>query len=69
MKDLVKKISPRYFMPVHGEDIHLENHKEIAIETKIKAENIIIAENGQRIELTNNNFRFLEKLKLNNYYI
>lgn len=69
MKDLLERISPRYFMPVHGEDIHLENHKEIAIETKIKKENIIIAENGQKIELTNDKFRFLEKLKLNHHYI
>lgn len=69
MKDLLERISPRYFMPVHGEDIHLDNHKEIAIETKLKKQNVIIAENGQKIELTNDKFRFLEKLKLNHHYI
>ena len=69
MKDLLEKVSPRYFMPVHGEEMHLAHHKEIAMETNIKEQNILIVENGTRIELTKESFRLLEKIKLNNFYI
>jgi len=49
MLDLIK---PRYFMPVHGEQKMLMAHKKSAMETGIPAENILITQNGCKVEVT-----------------
>lgn len=45
-------VRPVFFMPVHGEFRHLIKHKEIAMSLGMPAENIVIGENGNVIELT-----------------
>lgn len=55
-KIMLNLIKPKYFMPVHGEYVMLKKHKELAMQVGIKEENIILAENGQRLELTPDSF-------------
>ena len=49
MHSLVK---PRFFLPVHGEYRHLKQHGELAVKLGLSPKNVIIADNGDVIELT-----------------
>jgi ribonuclease J len=51
-KLMLNLVKPSHFMPVHGEYKMLKAHKQTAMETGIKEENIIIAVNGSKIEVT-----------------
>lgn len=47
-------VKPRFFMPVHGEYRHLKQHSELAEGLGMAKSNILIADNGDVIELTRN---------------
>ena len=47
-------VRPKFFIPVHGEQRHLQTHAKVAQEMGTPANNIIIADVGQIIELTHN---------------
>ena len=50
-------IKPKYFIPVHGERRHLQKHAELAVKMGTPANNIIIPDIGNRIEITGKTFR------------
>ena len=43
---------PRFFIPVHGEQRHLQIHGKLAVQMGVQPKNICIAEIGSQIELT-----------------
>ncbi|MDF2878876.1 MAG: Ribocuclease [Clostridia bacterium] len=45
-------LSPKYFVPVHGEYRHLQKHAELAVELGMKRNNIQIISIGEVLELT-----------------
>lgn len=57
LKILHNLVKPKYFMPVHGEFRHQKFHKDLAINLGMPERNIIIAENGNRIEVNKNVFK------------
>ena len=50
-------IKPKNFIPVHGERRHLQKHAELAVKMGTPANNIIIPDIGNRIEITGKTFR------------
>lgn len=50
-------IKPKYFIPVHGERRHLQKHAELAVKMGMPANNIIIPDIGNRVEITGRTFR------------
>ncbi len=52
LKLMLNLISPKYFVPVHGEYRHLIHHAMLAKEVGIPDDNIFIAENGRILEFT-----------------
>ena len=50
-KLLINLVKPKHFMPIHGELRQLSRHAELAQQLGVEQENIIIAENGQVVEL------------------
>ena len=48
-------IKPKYFMPVHGELMHLKRHQELAIDLGIKEENTFILNNGDMLVINSKN--------------
>ena len=50
-KLLINLVRPKHFMPIHGELRQLSRHAELAQQLGVEQENIIIAENGQVVEL------------------
>ena len=45
-------VRPKFFIPVHGEQRHLQTHAKVAVEMGTPPENVIIADVGRVIELT-----------------
>jgi ribonuclease J len=60
---------PKFFMPVHGEYKHLKKHADIAESLNIKPANIIIAKNGDVLELNKKHFKKTDKIKLSEIYV
>jgi ribonuclease J len=51
MKLLLNMVKPKFFIPIHGELRHLRQHAILAQQVGLEAENIAVVENGQVIEL------------------
>ncbi len=51
LKDMIYLTMPDYFIPIHGEYRHLYHHAKLAREVGIAADHVLLAENGQIIEL------------------
>jgi ribonuclease J len=60
---------PKFFMPVHGEYKHLKRHADIAESLNIKAARIVIAKNGDVLELTKKSFKVVNKIQLSEMYV
>jgi len=52
LKEMIKLTKPRFFMPIHGQYSMLVNHKTLAMAMGVPEENIIVAENGEIVNLT-----------------
>lgn len=52
LKLMLGIVKPKYFMPVHGEQKHLLKHADLARAMGIPNENIIIADNGSLVEVS-----------------
>ncbi len=68
LRKMIQLAKPRFFMPIHGQYSMLVKHKEIAMSEGIREKNIIVAENGQIIKLTQNKIS-LEKEKVASSYV
>jgi ribonuclease J len=62
MKLLLNLVRPKFFIPVHGELRHLQQHAALARQVGIPDENIAVVENGTIIELQKNNMRVSERI-------
>jgi ribonuclease J len=49
LKLMLNLVKPRYFIPIHGEYRHLVKHIQLARETGMPADRLILAENGSSI--------------------
>lgn len=54
LKLILTLAKPKFFMPMHGEFRHLRAHANLAKEVGMKDANILLAKNGDVIELTRN---------------
>ncbi len=61
-KLMLNLIKPKFFMPVHGEYVMLKKHKELAEAVGISSDNVILAENGMKLELTRTSFKMVGKV-------
>ena len=61
-KLMLNLIKPKHFMPVHGEFKMLKAHQETAIMTGIPKQNIIVAFNGNKIEVTKSSAKIKGKV-------
>lgn len=50
-------VKPKFFMPVHGEYRHLKQHAELAVKLGLPSSNVVIADNGDVIEVTRDSIR------------
>lgn len=54
LKLMLALTKPQYFMPVHGEFMHLTSHRDLAISMGMKKENIFLMKTGDVLEISKN---------------
>ncbi|MBQ4366015.1 MAG: ribonuclease J, partial [Clostridia bacterium] len=52
LKLMLALIRPKFFIPVHGEQKHLQKHAALARAVGMEPQNILIVDNGVQVELT-----------------
>ena len=68
LKSLIEMLNPKFFVPIHGQFSMLVNHAELAKGSGIPEKNIVIAENGQIINLSGDKI-YLDKKTVESNYI
>ena len=76
LSETIKKLNPKYLIPMHGNNIMLNAHKRIAEKSGVKEKNIYVLNNGDQLEINNNKIKKIESINLtdeivlrdNNFY-
>ena len=68
LQELLQIINPKFFLPIHGQYSMLVNHAELAMKSGIPEKNIVVAENGQIINLNQDKI-YLDKKTADSNYI
>lgn len=68
LKQMIKIIRPKFFLPIHGQYSMLAEHAEIAKSLGLPGKNIVVAENGQVVRLNKNKI-FIEKKTIPSNYV
>lgn len=69
LKLMLSLLRPRFFMPVHGEYRHLVLHAKLAYSLGIPEENIVVAENGDIIEVTEDSIKLTDHVSSGNVFV
>jgi ribonuclease J len=69
LKLMIAVTKPKFFMPIHGEFRHLKAHAEIAKSLNIKPSRIVLADNGDVLELTAKSFKKVQSIELSQIYV
>jgi len=67
LRQMVKIMKPKFFMPIHGQYSMLINHAEIAKFSGIPEKNIVVAENGTVVNLSTKEISIEKKAVESNY--
>jgi len=62
LREMLEAVRPRFFIPVHGEYRQLLQHAELAKETGISDDRVIVVEDGQAVELDADSIQRGEKI-------
>jgi ribonuclease J len=65
LKEMLQAVRPQFFIPIHGEYRHLVHHAALAKETGVPADNVLIAVNGDVIQLTASSCKIVDHLEEN----
>lgn len=57
LKLMISIVKPKYFIPVHGEQKHIMKHAQLAESVGISSKNIVIADNGRVVEMTDKDIK------------
>lgn len=52
LKIIHSLVKPKYFIPAHGEYVHLDAHKKLAVDLGMKEEDVFLLKNGSCVEFT-----------------
>lgn len=70
LKLMIKLMTPKYLIPVHGEYMLRHAHKELAVEIGMEENHVILAENGDILESDGHTMRKSKsKIPSNNIFI
>lgn len=68
-KLLMGLVKPKYFIPVHGERKHLSKHAMLALSMGIEQKNIIIAENGFTVNVSDDVFEISDPIEAGQVFV
>jgi ribonuclease J len=63
LKLMLNIVKPRFFIPIHGEYRHLIKHIQLAMGTGLSRENVLIAENGDTICVSDGSLKLVDKVQ------
>ncbi len=63
LKKMLELTRPKFFIPVHGEYRHLVHHVSLAKETGVDPENVVLAVNGDIVEITADTCEIVDRLE------
>jgi ribonuclease J len=69
LKTLLSITQPEYFTPVHGEFRHMTHHARLAMEMGVAQGNVLLAEDGDVIELTDDKADFVDTVPAGYLYV
>lgn len=69
LKLMMGLVKPKYFIPVHGEQKHLQKHANLALAMGINPANIYIANIGEKIELSDDEIKLVENVPSGEVYV
>ncbi|MEY2566412.1 MAG: ribonuclease [Actinomycetota bacterium] len=69
LKTLLSIAQPEYFTPVHGEFRHMTHHARLAMEMGVAQGNVLLAEDGDVIELTDDKVDFAGSVPAGYLYV
>jgi ribonuclease J len=69
LKTLLSVAKPEFFIPVHGEFRHLIHHSRLAMQMGVPQSNVLLAEDGDVVELTDNGAEFVEEVPAGFLYV
>jgi ribonuclease J len=69
LKLMMGLVKPKYFIPVHGEQKHLQRHASLGVAMGIAKENIYIGNIGDRIELSQDSIKFVNNVTAGAVYV
>lgn len=62
LKRMIELCKPKFFMPIHGEYRHLVHHAAVAKEAGVAPENVLIAVNGDVLEVGSDRFEVVDHI-------
>ena len=68
LKEMLKIMKPKFFMPIHGQYSMLVAHSQLAKEMEMEEKNVLVAENGNVINLNQKRI-FIEREKALSDYV
>ena len=69
LETLLTVTRPEYFIPVHGEYRHLTHHARLAMTMGVAEENVLLAEDGDVVELTEGGLDFAGEVPAGYLYV
>ncbi len=66
---LIKTANPKFFVPIHGEYLHLKKHIEIAKQQGVKAQNCFILNGGDEFSLSKNAAKISGSYEIKKLYV
>jgi ribonuclease J len=69
LKTMISVAQPEYFIPVHGEFRHMTHHTRLAAEMGVAPDNILLCEDGDVVELTDNGLNFVDQVPSGYLYV
>lgn len=69
LKIMLGIVKPKYFIPVHGEQKHLQKHAKLGENMGIDKKNIMIVENGCVLELSEGEIKKLENVQAGQVFV
>ncbi len=69
LKTLLSIAKPEHFIPVHGEFRHLTHHARLAMEMGVATANVLLAEDGDVVELTEKGLDFVDSVPSGYLYV
>ena len=69
IKMMINLIKPKYFIPIHGDNMHKVQNGKLALEVGIKQENIVIVQNGDLVKINSGLCKVSRNINMRTIYV